>query len=612
MASIGDIRNLVLDVVKLIKYAEGVYHAAEERNVLLVQTEFINDHTPAFAHEITKTPVALSHTDGTGEEFFGKWEFKDWDASDNSLLWVKGLPGSGKTGLAYNIARRLKESAETSGGVQVACIFCGHQITGLREMQDAMDIAMSFWAQLVDPTLIDVGFVEESRSRLRQGAFYPAETIREEKMKIFEHTVTKMSRVTLILDGLDEIPRHHQREVMGILKDTIDISSLFSTYLHFSLNASNMDPTLYIKDRISRRQSLLFTGNVGFMEKIVAKLLPKCQGLFLLTKLFMDQILKANSQAECLEMMERLPRSVHEAYDQGLRRLAEEFPDVEEGELPCTAIQALFWVVYAKSRMMEMQLRQALTTKFGAKDYDPDMEVFKGFSLTSICAEYLVVENEDRTLRVAHKTITDHLSRSETQTTWFPSIEKHIPTTLLQFLHFDCMKKGNKNISRDDFISLYPLCPYALEFWGKDLARFLSPPKPEILITTLWKMADTTLKESIYGWNDFVNEQATKILTKILAAQFGGEPDREGWPSEEWFAPGRINGLHWVVFFDLPVFIPILAEHDSERLDRDPIPTTPLGLASICKRESIVDALITIGAQVNLSHDTDHIVRPPI
>ncbi|KAK7959727.1 uncharacterized protein PG986_004581 [Apiospora aurea] len=307
-------------------------------------------------------------------------------------------------------------------------------------------------------------------------------------------------------------------------------------------------------------------------------------------------------------MIERLPRSAYEAYDQGLRRMAEEFPDVEEGELPCTAIQALFWVVYAKSPLTETQLRQALATKFGAQGYDPNREVFKGFSLTSICAEYLVVDNEDSTLRVAHKTIADDLLQPKTRTTWFPSIEEHIPTTLLQFLHFECLKRGNGGISRGDFISLYPLCPYALEFWGKDLARFLSPPKPEIPETTLWKMADTTLKESICGWNDYVNVQATKVL----AAQLGGEPDQEGWPSEEWFAPGRINGLHWVVFLDLPVFIPILAEHDRERLDRDPIPTTPLGLASICKGESMMDDLITIGAQVNLSHDTDHIVLPPI
>ncbi|KAK7959728.1 uncharacterized protein PG986_004582 [Apiospora aurea] len=39
MASIGDIRNLVLDVVKLIKYAGGVYRAAEERAALLAQTD---------------------------------------------------------------------------------------------------------------------------------------------------------------------------------------------------------------------------------------------------------------------------------------------------------------------------------------------------------------------------------------------------------------------------------------------------------------------------------------------------------------------------------------------------------------------------------------------
>lgn len=346
---------------------------------------------------------------------------------------------------------------------------------------------MSFWAQLVaflpDPKF-NMRFIESMRSKSLHGSLD-----NEHKMELFTHTAQRIGQIVLILDGLDEVPRdeNQQAMVVEILKKVqrktqqcrilitsrpySSIRELFQNDPQFELNATTMDLELYIRDRLSRADWYKTRGH-RLCERIVQELIPKCKGLFLLSKLFMDDILKANNPKQCYDIIEMLPQTATEAYDRGLERLSQEFPPqrTRKGEdgLPCMPIQALFWVTHVKHPITESQLRQALAVDYEDSDYDSTREWFKGpGGIGAICGGLIIADHLGG-LHVAHRSITEHLTDEGTRAKWFPTIHEHIPRVLLHYLLSDSMKMVD-NSTNDHFVEKFPLCPYALAHWGNNL-----------------------------------------------------------------------------------------------------------------------------------------------
>uniref|UniRef100_A0A098DBQ1 Uncharacterized protein n=1 Tax=Gibberella zeae (strain ATCC MYA-4620 / CBS 123657 / FGSC 9075 / NRRL 31084 / PH-1) TaxID=229533 RepID=A0A098DBQ1_GIBZE len=75
---------------------------------------------------------------------------------------------------------------------------------------------------------------------------------------------------------------------------------------------------------------------------------------------------------------------------------------------------------------------------------------------------------------------------------------------------------------------------------------------------------------------------------------------------------GSIDGLYWLVIFNLQGLIPFTIDLDTECLVKDPIPITPLGIAAVLGNTPMMELLIEHGAQVNLTQRTDIFVRPPL
>lgn len=520
------------------------------------------------------------------------------------------------------IANEMKERAGDPPTFQVARVFCDHQIPGIHDLRDPMDIIMSLWAQLV-ASLPDPKFDPEYIKAIlsRRETFSSMTKKWERKMEIFAETTAKIGSVVLILDGLDEVQRDHQQEVVAGLREIqqrskrcrilitsrpyYSIMGLFhcdSPQSKFHLEAKKIDLRLYITDRFSRNY-MSRGGKFHKQEEITLTLVDKCKGSFLLAKLFMDEVLRANTDKECSEIIKGLPESAAEAYDRGMNRLAQESVSSKlQTGLPCTAIQALFWVAYAKAPMTERQLRQALAINEGDDDYNPSGEVWKDRGIDELCGELVLVDHRNGEVRVAHRTITEHLLLENTRMAWFTNIREHIPSVLLHFLLFKNLKTTHGGGSMGNIIQDFPLCSYALEYWGVGLNQTLKPETP------IWALAERFLKTRFHNWDEHVKELMVNCLTSTCRC--------EVWKmAQNAVAPGQITGLHWAVFFDLRAFVPILSHHEEEFPVSDPIPTTPLGLAAAYvpeSRQDMAQILLENGAKVNLPHSVPQVPRQPL
>lgn len=66
------------------------------------------------------------------------------------------------------------------------------------------------------------------------------------------------------------------------------------------------------------------------------------------------------------------------------------YPKSRSKDVPCHAIQALFWVAFAKSPMTDRELKQGLAVDEGDSDYLKSKDIVKGFN--TLCGELIIVD----------------------------------------------------------------------------------------------------------------------------------------------------------------------------------------------------------------------------
>ncbi|XDG02482.1 hypothetical protein ABKA04_002097 [Annulohypoxylon sp. FPYF3050] len=576
--------------------------------------------TPSLAGTLCKTPQRVQYiVDGTGEWIFQEEVFRKWGDSENGFLWISGRQGTGKTGLMVKFGamaekyEKADRSTDISPPFYVAHVYCDHQT--LAKLDSRTDIIMCFWKQLVHSIdfKLDSKTQETLEAKLESGRFQNDQEEIDSKMDIFSQTLAQAGKVILILDGLDEVPEAFRSDLIKDLERILkqnkqcrlivtsrpydDIQRLLGKVPKYSLEAKAIDIKLYIEDRISRAGKPMFqpieTNNLRL--HVIRTLTEKCQGSFLMAKLFMDVVLKTTTGYECKNVIEHLPKDAYEAYGQGLDRLATDYHKdshaTNGNNTSCIPIQALFWVAFSKAPMTDRQLKQALAIGIGDGDYNATKEVES--SIDSLCGELVTIDETTREVRVAHKSITDYLVTDEVREKFFPSIREHIHIILMEYLMFECMRE---HCYTAEFKKKHPLAKYAVENWGMGLKEVLEPD------TQVWKLTEKFLKMQFGQWNGYV----TKIAKSTMASR------ARGWRvPDEALSPGTISGLHWVVTFDLEAFVPSIIGHQRLCPIVSPVSMTPLGLAAAQGRLNMVEILLENGAEINATEDNGRALRPP-
>ncbi|KAI0385763.1 hypothetical protein F5Y04DRAFT_268571 [Hypomontagnella monticulosa] len=506
---------------------------------------------------------------------------------------------------------KLKKAPGVRKTFHVARVYCDHQ--SLADLDNYTDIIMSLWIQLYYSIEFKLTHddLKNLELRLEPGEF---QTVQEEvdlRMEIFDKTMAQGGKTILILDGLDEVPEEMRPDLIRTLRKVqkenkqcrlivtsrpyASIRDLFETDPQFELKADEIDIRLYVEDRISRSGKGFFQTD-EIANYITEGLTSRCKGIFLMAKLCMDEVLNAATEHDVKAIMEDLPQSLQDAYDTGLKRLSQMSSRPKyKNAFPCHAIQVLFWVAFLSVPMTERELRQALAVEKGDADYDKTKEFHQ--SVDSLCGNLVVVDPSTTEVRVAHKSITDHLKREETRKLWFPNIREHIHITLMECLLFECVKAAKDGFSGNEFRKEFPLVAYAVKNWGLGLGEIIKPN------TSLWKTTERFLKSPFDQWNGYM---------KGMAARAVGSEAR-GWKMQvEALSPGNLSALHWVVRFNLQDFVPIISDYEKISPVANPVRMTPLGLAAAQHRLDMVKTLLESGADINAILSNGQALRPPI
>ncbi|KAM3516804.1 hypothetical protein NHJ13051_009570 [Beauveria bassiana] len=214
--------NLVADTTRSI--ARRIQKTERDSKI----EQFILLNAPEVSRKILLQLAGLDLVQGTGEWIFGDQKFKKWLQSRDGCLWIKGTAGCGKTGLAFGIFERLKAETDPLTS-QVAHVFCSHQINGIRDLQDPMDIVMSFWKHLIDQ-------------------------IREYN-RHFDPRLTRLTMPGQEKETFNEKPRLSDKELRKQQKQQLFLHAVTTTYAKNTLSRKQLKQALAWIDREPKESS---------------------------------------------------------------------------------------------------------------------------------------------------------------------------------------------------------------------------------------------------------------------------------------------------------------------------------------------------------------------
>ena len=252
-----------------------------KRNIL----HWLSPVDPSASH---KTALGI-HQAGTNKWFLSSKEFKDWQKSETSFLWLSGFPGSGKTILMSTVIEFLQQSNSTI----VAYFYCDFRNP---ETRDSLNIAGSLLAQICFklasfPVALDQAFERSKMSASPYGKRTDLDAIVEILIKI-----TSQHRVAIIIDALDECENREeilafvgklarQKILLKILlssRDETDIRQNLTDFPRIRLEDSSArldnDISNYINYRLGHNRAFKWL-KPSFKQTIQERLSTRAKGM---------------------------------------------------------------------------------------------------------------------------------------------------------------------------------------------------------------------------------------------------------------------------------------------------------------------------------------------
>jgi nucleoside-triphosphatase THEP1 len=269
---------------------------------------------PYMSHHRSKVKVLLP---GSGRWLLRKPQFLEWmNSSTSSILWLHGIPGSGKSMLVAHVVEYIQSrfSSETDPA-SLAYFYCSRN-SNEPERSDPSELMRSILEQLScsgEDLPIREPVVEAYKAKKKE-----ARGRKPEKLELEEAVATflkllESNPATIVIDGLDECDPAKRQELLDSLEAIIANSdNIVKVFLssrddHDLVHRLSKTPNLYIRASDNREdiesfvktqvdeavaKDRIICGSVSQSLKraILESLIQKASGMFRLASLHIDQL----------------------------------------------------------------------------------------------------------------------------------------------------------------------------------------------------------------------------------------------------------------------------------------------------------------------------------
>ncbi|KLU92528.1 hypothetical protein MAPG_11473 [Magnaporthiopsis poae ATCC 64411] len=339
-------------------------------------------------------------------------EFKDWLSEPASKLWLRGIPGAGKTVLAGNmIEKALRRSSINSA---VAFFFCDYRDS---ETLEVVNILGALVSQLARQSDAAYQLLEAYYSHLHPAAGLPKRPSVDGLKPLLADMAALYGNTYVIVDGLDEcgkqlrsviqalLPEAGSQQTMSVAilsRDEADIRrTIGDRFVELEILAHSEDLAQYVSAQIAERlqTSRLRFNDPSLKNEIGDALIKGAGGMFRWVACQLDHLEECHSDSECRKALTRLPPGLPETYARILQRINKMHTQRVE--------MSLNFIAYSHPRLTLPQLREILSI--------PDTGVFEPAdvvheeAISGPCSSLVRKLPDGSAFVFAHKSVQDFL-----------------------------------------------------------------------------------------------------------------------------------------------------------------------------------------------------------
>ncbi|KAI5784775.1 hypothetical protein EDC01DRAFT_693331, partial [Geopyxis carbonaria] len=372
--------------------------------------------------------------DGTCEWILSRNAFKKWrrhDTEDERLLFLTGIPGSGKTYIASKVIETISQSPEPNE--KVAYFYCNREA----DRSDPNKILCTIISQLArnENGKIPQPVVDLYTARKGSGQLSSKLSLKEcEKLLIelislqpAEQTVHR-ARITICIDALDEINNKKERlDLLQSLKTVMqhhydgNIVKIFAT-MRMDVNVFNQlrnfprielapndnfnDIQHFIKFQVKRGAENGYFNcvvvNQKLQDDICKDLGAKAKGMFQLAALQITILYDAYTKDDLIRSLKVSPQTLYEAYQEIFTRII-----TNTGDAPKLALNAFRWIQCSYEPLDSAALLDAIRIQ-------PDgsrLSVIDVYGLLGACQNLIIYDRSLDMFRFAHLSMSEYLQQ---------------------------------------------------------------------------------------------------------------------------------------------------------------------------------------------------------
>lgn len=543
-----------------------------------------------------------SHTPGTGEWLSSSASFKSWaDGSDHGLLWIKGIPGSGKSVLAANIVDELSRSHP---GAPVLFFF-------FRQIIDANHDPSALLRDWLDQVLIYSPPLQKKLKDYVQSSRLLSSMSMEDLWKDLRTALAGLhEKVFCIADALDEMDHGNEvflrslaslggwkPEKIKVLITSRPVPSVEVPLRKVKSLSVRLQESIVDIDIAQFVQSSLNSSSVSLQDRrLIEEAVPgRANGLFLYAKLAMDSFLESN--ADVARVLRSLPTDLNEMYERLLREHSH-----RSGVPDDVQLLILQWVTHATRPLRLLELAEMLSVTHGP-GANKTLESSKDL-VRSACGPLLEIL-PDETVSVVHHSFTEFL-KGMTRSVGdgdYPILmsgptNANLGVSCLAYMSAGCLDEiktlqkentvsSRRKISDWDYPSWdepklskeevqmrlkFPFLAYVTTNWYTHISRSATAGEGQ-----------TKINDSLKKF--FENQKRVDAWLKLC------------WPGDE-RASGGVTQLHIAAKLGLEYYVDSLLSSGEYSVDEsDVCGKTPLWWAASCGHASVVRLLIGAGAK---------------
>jgi len=407
------------DGYEVVDHAETALDATALNKILqwLQPTDYLAESGEFRRHLSSQAP-------GTGLWICETEEYRKWhDSDDHGSLWIKGIPGAGKSVIAASLIQHLRTTEP-----HPVLFFFFRNIVSANFSPRAL---IQDWLAQLLPHSAKLQFALHDRMET------PLPEISEEELfQLFLGGLSCVTKVYCIADALDEMESNSRQ---GPFLDRLNRLATYrsaslkllltsrpkrhlqsalrdSSIVHMSLQQSlvDIDIVAYLRHRFEDDELSGLNLGSAIRQQIIEIVAGRSEGLFLYAKLAVDQILRdiaGNDYilVEVKSLEASLPVGLEQTYSAMLAKQRQ-----KDGVTVDLQVHVLEAVTHS-ARPLRLNELTCLTKSIYPKLQVPTSGLK---SLISSCCGSLVEVLEDETLQVIHHSFTEFLrgdSRGDTQ-----------------------------------------------------------------------------------------------------------------------------------------------------------------------------------------------------